>query len=168
MPVCFFKKNDYLCSCYREDTFLKQSDYASASDSLIKSLSLEAGIPSSVSTFWVETNGIQVLFDAGYGGTAGHLLAGLDSIGIAPEDVKYVYLTHFHHDHIEGMLNGDSAVFANAEVYASKAEYDGSNTTVGWRWMPIRKPKWRNWRRHTRIVCISLSSVIRFRVKWLP
>ncbi|HJC97236.1 MAG TPA: MBL fold metallo-hydrolase [Candidatus Phocaeicola merdavium] len=39
--------------------------------------------------------------------------------------MKYVYLTHFHHDHIGGMLNGDSAVFANAEVYASKAEYDG-------------------------------------------
>lgn len=108
-----------------EDKLMPASLFALASDSLIKSLSLESGIPSSVSTFWVETNGIQVLFDAGNGGTAGHLLAGLDSIGVAPEDVKYVYLTHFHHDHIGGMLNGDSAVFANAEVYASKAEYDG-------------------------------------------
>lgn len=146
-----------------EDKLMPASLFASASDSLIKSLSLEAGIPSSVSTFWVETNGIQVLFDAGNGGTAGHLLAGLDSIGVAPEDVKYVYLTHFHHDHIGGMLNGDSAVFANPRYMLRKP-----NTTVGWRWMPIRKPKWRNWRRHTRIVCISLSSVIRFRVKWLP
>lgn len=66
-----------------------------------------------------------MLFDAGLGAPESLLPAGLDSIGVKPEDVRYVYLTHFHHDHIGGMLKGDTAVFPRAEVYASKAEYDG-------------------------------------------
>ena len=108
-----------------QDKLMPPSLFAAASDSLIKSLGLEAGIPSSISTFWVETEGVQILFDAGLGAPDSRLLAGLDSIGVKPEDVKYVYLTHFHHDHIGGMLKGDTAVFPRAEVYASKAEYDG-------------------------------------------
>ncbi len=108
-----------------QDKLMPPSLFAAASDSLIKSLGLEAGIPSSISTFWVETEGVQILFDAGLGAPDSRLPAGLDSIGVKPEDVKYVYLTHFHHDHIGGMLKGDTAVFPRAEVYASKAEYDG-------------------------------------------
>lgn len=108
-----------------EDKLMPASLFAAASDSLVKSLELEAGIPSSISTFWVETEGVKVLFDAGLGAPESLLPAGLDSIGVKPEDVRYVYLTHFHHDHIGGMLKGDTAVFSRAEVYASKAEYNG-------------------------------------------
>lgn len=108
-----------------EDKLMPASLFASASDSLIKSLGLEAGIPSSISTFWVETEGVKVLFDAGLGAPDSRLPVGLDSIGVRPEDVRYVYLTHFHHDHIGGMLKGDTAVFPHAEVYAAKAEYEG-------------------------------------------
>ena len=49
----------------------------------------------------------------------------LKRLGIAPEDIHYLYLTHFHGDHIGGMMQGDSVVFPNAQVYASKKEYDG-------------------------------------------
>ena len=108
-----------------EDKLMPASLFAAAPDSLIESLSLEEGIPSTISTFWVETEGVKILFDAGLGAPDSRLPAGLDSIGVKPEEVKYVYLTHFHHDHIGGMLKGGTAVFANAEVYAAKAEYDG-------------------------------------------
>lgn len=108
-----------------EEKLMPPSLFAAASDSLIKSLGLEEGIPSSISTFWVETEGVKVLFDAGLGAPESLLQAGLDSIGVAPEDIRYVYLTHFHHDHIGGMLKGDTAVFPRAEVYAAKAEYEG-------------------------------------------
>ena len=46
------------------------------------------------------------------------------SVGLKPADIDYLYLTHFHGDHIGGMLRNDTAVFPNAEVYAGKAEYD--------------------------------------------
>lgn len=98
--------------------------FAGASDSLIKSLSLQGGIPSSMSTFLVETNGVRILFDTGVGAPDSRLIGGLASLGIAPADIKYLYLTHFHGDHIGGMMKGDSVVFPNAEVYASKVEYD--------------------------------------------
>ena len=98
--------------------------FADASDELIDSLALQDGIPSTVSTFFVETAGARILFDTGLGAPDSRLLAGLSGLGVSPSDVEYLYLTHFHGDHIGGMMKGDSVVFPNAEVYAAKAEYD--------------------------------------------
>lgn len=107
--------------------------FAEASDSLIDSLSLQNGIPSSMSTFLVETGGVRILFDTGMGAPDSRLLSGLETLGITPADIKYLYLTHFHGDHIGGMMKGDSVVFPNAEVYASKTEYDA------WMKMPAER-----------------------------
>lgn len=41
--------------------------FPDADDALIDSLSLQDGIPSSISTFLVETNGVRILFDTGLG-----------------------------------------------------------------------------------------------------
>lgn len=96
-----------------------------ADSTLVDSLGLQDGVPSSISTFLVEVGDKKILFDTGLGGENGRLKALLDSIGIKPADIKYLYLTHFHGDHIGGMMDGNSAVFVNAEVYASQPEYDG-------------------------------------------
>lgn len=88
------------------------------------SLGLENGIPSSISTFLVEAGGKRILFDTGMGASDSQLLKGLEALGVAPENVEYLYLTHFHGDHIGGMMKGDTVVFPKAQVYASKAEYD--------------------------------------------
>ncbi len=87
-------------------------------------LGLADGIPSSVSTFLVGTEGKRILFDTGIGGPDSQLLEGLGAMGIAPEEIEYLYLTHFHGDHIGGMMRGDTVVFLKAQVYAPKAEYD--------------------------------------------
>lgn len=89
------------------------------------SLGLRDGVPSSMSAFLVEKDDKQILFDAGMGGEKSCLLALLDSMGVAPADVDYVCVTHFHGDHIGGMLNGGEAAFPNAVVYASRLEYEG-------------------------------------------
>lgn len=107
--------------------------FPDASDELIKSLSLENGIPASISTFLVESDGIRILFDTGMGAPDSRLMDGLRSLGVSPADIQYIYLTHFHGDHIGGMMRNDSVVFPNAKVYASKAEYDG------WMKMPADK-----------------------------
>lgn len=77
-----------------------------------------------MSAFLVETGGIRILFDTGMGAPDSRLLSGLASLGVTPSDIKYLYLTHFHGDHIGGMMKGDRVVFPDAEVYASKVEYD--------------------------------------------
>ena len=107
--------------------------FPDANDELMESLSLQGGIPSSMSTFLVDTNGIRILFDTGMGAPGSRLLPGLQSLGISPADIGYLYLTHFHGDHIGGMMKGDSVVFPNAEVYASKVEYDA------WMAMPAER-----------------------------
>ncbi len=104
--------------------FMPRTVFPDISDALIDSLSLQNGIPASISTFLVETNGIRILFDTGIGAPDSRLLIGLKSLGIEPADIKYLYLTHFHGDHIGGMMKGDSVVFPNAEIYASQTEYD--------------------------------------------
>ena len=104
--------------------FMPRTVFPDISDALIDSLSLQNGIPASISTFLVETNGIRILFDTGIGAPDSRLLIGLKSLGIEPTDIKYLYLTHFHGDHIGGMMKGDSVVFPNAEIYASQTEYD--------------------------------------------
>lgn len=107
-----------------KERLMERTLFADASDELIDSLKLADGIPSSMSTFLVETDGVRILFDAGMGAPDSRLLSGLASLEVTPADIKYLYLTHFHGDHIGGMMKGDSIVFPNAEVYASKVEYD--------------------------------------------
>lgn len=116
-----------------DDKLMDRNLFADAPDSLLESLSLQEGIPSSISVFWVETDGVGILFDAGLGSPESGLLAGLDSLGVKPSDVRYLYLTHFHGDHIGGMMRDGKAVFPHAEVYASKAEYDA------WMQMPAER-----------------------------
>lgn len=107
-----------------KERLMERTLFADASDELIDSLKLADGIPSSMSTFLVETDGVRILFDTGMGAPDSRLLSGLASLGVTPADIKYLYLNHFHGDHIGGMMKGDSIVFPNAEVYASKVEYD--------------------------------------------
>ncbi len=98
--------------------------FGAVPDSIAGPLSIEGGIPSSVSVFLVKTDGRTILFDTGLGAQDSRLDEGLEAAGLVPEDIDYLYLTHLHGDHIGGMMNGDEAAFPNAEVYVSRPEYD--------------------------------------------
>jgi glyoxylase-like metal-dependent hydrolase (beta-lactamase superfamily II) len=103
--------------------------FSDASDSLYETLNLPAGIPASVSTFLVQVDGKYILFDAGLGAWGGQLLKRLAALDVNPDSISLVYLTHFHADHIAGLVKpGDAGktekVFKNAAVYAGKVEYD--------------------------------------------
>ena len=106
-----------------------RSLFSDASDSLFASLNLPDGIPASVSTFLLQVNGKNILFDAGLGAFGGQLLNRLAALGVTTDDISLVYLTHFHVDHIAGLVAKDDSgndvkVFKNAGVYAGKVEYD--------------------------------------------
>ena len=106
-----------------------RSLFSDASDSLYNSLNMPNGIPASVSTFLVKVDGKYILFDAGLGAFGGQLMSRLAALGVNPDSIGLVYLTHFHADHIAGLVakddtGNDTKAFKNAAVYAGKVEYD--------------------------------------------
>ena len=99
--------------------------FPDASPELAASLGLEDAVPSSMSAFLVRKDGKVLLFDTDLGLPDGGIRRGLDSLGLTPADVDYLFLTHFHGDHIGGMLDAEGTpVYTNAQVYASQPEYD--------------------------------------------
>jgi glyoxylase-like metal-dependent hydrolase (beta-lactamase superfamily II) len=75
----------------------------------------------------VNTGSKLVLIDTGNGTTrptAGMLLANLQVAGVDPKSVDTVVISHFHGDHINGLLNAQNApVFTNAEVIVPAKEW---------------------------------------------
>ena len=70
-----------------------------------------------------------VLFDIGAGPdfmpSAGHMLQAMDSLGVAPQDITHLVITHAHPDHIWGLLDDfDEVMLPNAEIMMGRAEWD--------------------------------------------
>ncbi|WP_017348149.1 MBL fold metallo-hydrolase [Pantoea sp. A4] len=80
-----------------------------------------------INTFLVRHQGKHILIDSGIGGIrglGGKLNTHLAALGVAPDDIDTVLLTHAHPDHIGGLLTAEGeAVFQNAELVVSSKEY---------------------------------------------
>ena len=98
--------------------------FGNVSDEVKKAVNMPEGMPSSISAYLIKTNNKYLLFDSGLGQKAGgQLLTQLQNIGVTPENIDYVYITHFHGDHIGGMLTPEGEkVFTNADVYVGRLE----------------------------------------------
>lgn len=78
----------------------------------------------------VNTGRELVLFDTGFGTEAGaamqagHLVAGLATLGYRPEDVDVVAFTHMHPDHIQGVGKPGAPTFPNARYVMGREEYE--------------------------------------------
>ncbi|MBP5441175.1 MAG: MBL fold metallo-hydrolase [Fibrobacter sp.] len=111
------------------ERLMPRSLFSDASDSLYNSLNMPEGIPASVSTFLAKVDGQYILFDAGLGAFGGQMMKRFEALGVSPDSIGLIYLTHFHVDHIAGLIAKDESgndvkVFKNAAVYAGKVEYD--------------------------------------------
>lgn len=107
-----------------KERLMQRSLFPDATDAQIDSLSLKEGVPASVSAFLVEKDGKYMLFDSGVGAPDSKLQEGLKTLGVAQSEIDYIFITHFHGDHIGGMMKDCGPLFTNAEIYASKTEYD--------------------------------------------
>ena len=98
--------------------------YGKTDSAKVERLSPDGSVSSSISRYLVETQGKKVLLDTGNGTErGGMLLKRLDDIGVSPEDIDLLVITHFHGDHIGGMTEGGKPVFTRAEVYVPEQEY---------------------------------------------
>ncbi|MBH9576666.1 MBL fold metallo-hydrolase [Inhella proteolytica] len=87
------------------------------------------GLPleTSVNAFLVHTGEKLVLIDTGHAGqggeATGRVLAHLKASGYSPEQVDEVYITHFHGDHLNGLVDKDGKpAYPNAVVRADQRE----------------------------------------------
>ena len=80
----------------------------------------------------LNTGGKLVLIDTGVGeggfnatkGTAGQLLNNLAAAGLKPELIDTVVISHYHGDHMNGLLRADNSIsFPNAEILVPANEH---------------------------------------------
>jgi glyoxylase-like metal-dependent hydrolase (beta-lactamase superfamily II) len=90
----------------------------------------EAHVPIPFTVIAVNTSGRWVLIDSGTGGgqaggpKAGVLAQSMAAAGIDPKAVKTVVISHFHGDHISGLMAKDTnaQMFPDAEIVVPAAE----------------------------------------------
>jgi glyoxylase-like metal-dependent hydrolase (beta-lactamase superfamily II) len=76
---------------------------------------------SETNTFLVKGGGKTVLIDTGFGTT---LFDSMKTLGIAPNSIDAVLLSHMHGDHIGGLQKDGKALFPKAKVYLARQERD--------------------------------------------
>ena len=99
----------------------KSSIFVGATPEMIQKCVPDGTFPNSCNVFLIRMPGKTILVDTGYGR---NLFDNMKSLGVVPEQVDIVLLTHMHGDHIGGMLKDGNVVFTKAELYLSKPEHD--------------------------------------------
>ena len=90
----------------------------------VDALAPDGKVPTAMNCFAVKTPEGVLLIDTGLpASNGGQALQRLESLNIHPSDVKRIYITHGHFDHIGGLLNETGeANYPNATVYISADE----------------------------------------------
>ena len=116
----------------------------------------DAHVPIPFTVTAVRTEGKLVLFDAGTGAqlapTAGLITKNevMKAAGIDPAKVDTIVITHFHADHISGLMAKDTnaPIFPNATIYVPAAEYkfwtDPATTAGAAKRIQAVFPTWKN------------------------
>ena len=84
-------------------------------------------VPISVNAFLLERAGRWALVDTGSGNTMGPTLGklpdNLRAVGVAPDKIETIFLTHLHPDHSNGLVDdAGEAIYPNAEVILHETE----------------------------------------------
>jgi glyoxylase-like metal-dependent hydrolase (beta-lactamase superfamily II) len=75
---------------------------------------LQLGRPGIIAATALETSDGVALFDTGAESTFGNVIAALGKLGIAPEDIRHVFLSHIHFDHAGAAFH---FAHAGAKIY---------------------------------------------------
>lgn len=82
-----------------------------------------------LNTLLLETNGRRILLEAGAGQTmgpqGGRVFQNLTAIGLSPEDIDVVVVSHTHPDHVGNLRTAEGGkAFPQATVFAPRADWD--------------------------------------------
>lgn len=105
-------------------SYHNQEVFKELTPELMEKMGHKEGYPTSMSCFFLKNGKTEILFDAGLGMEFSQLIPSLMKIGKNPKDIKLIYITHLHPDHIGGLLKDGVPVFKNATLYMSRLEYE--------------------------------------------
>ena len=81
------------------------------------------GFKHSANAFLVKAPGQNILIDTGTG-AGGIIIDKIKTLGVQPEQIDAVLITHLHGDHFGSLQRDGKAVFPNAKVYLSARELE--------------------------------------------
>lgn len=83
-------------------------------------------VEASVNAYLIRAGDRLILMDTGagelYGPTLNKLEASLKAVGVTPEQITDILITHIHADHTGGLMDGKRVVFPNATVHIEQKE----------------------------------------------
>lgn len=123
-------------------------------------------LPNSYTVTVVKIGDKQVMFDSGNGPgggnpEVGHLAANMKAAGIDPSKLSAIVVTHFHPDHIYGLLTKENAqIYENVEIIVPESEYKYWADPATIEKLPESRrgiakrvqatmPKWKNLKQHS-------------------
>lgn len=124
---------DIDCTVLQDAEFSKTSEKLAERYPTVSPAEIEAALGGtkaldSINCLLINSGGTRILADVGFGGgweaTKGSLHSALDSIGVVLADIDIVYLTHFHGDHVAGLVVEEGRLeFPNARFVTTAAEW---------------------------------------------
>ncbi len=123
--------NDGIWEKAHDDKFIKNASVDDTKAALKAGGLNDATVPITFTVTAVKMKGKVVLFDSGTGAqlapTAGYITKNdiWKKAGLDPAQVKTVVITHFHADHVNGLMakETNAAIFPNAEIIVPEVEY---------------------------------------------
>ncbi len=126
----------------------------------------EAKMPNTYTVTVVRLGGKTIMFDSGNGTTGGNpnvgmLAAHMKDAGLDPGKLDAIIVTHFHPDHIFGLMGAQNAqVYGNTEIIVPDAEYAFWSDPAVIATLPAARqgiakrvqatmPQWKNLKRHS-------------------
>jgi glyoxylase-like metal-dependent hydrolase (beta-lactamase superfamily II) len=119
-----FKLTDQLTLWVLVDSLrdMDLGDVFPGQDEVFKKYAPSGSTPSPILAFLLRSPEGAVLIDAGLGGGAVEKV--LKEIGVAPEEISLVLLTHLHGDHLGGLMVDGRLIFPKAQIRLSREEHD--------------------------------------------
>lgn len=107
----------------------------------VDAMAPDGKVPTSMNCFVVHTPDGYIMFDTGLPDSkGGKTIERLESLGISSDDIKAIFLTHGHFDHIGGLLDDNGkAVYSNATLYVPAAELQFMRETMNDATLQIEK-----------------------------
>lgn len=111
------------------DNFIRNASVEDTKKALRAAGLSDEFVPIEFAQTFIKTGGKTVLIDAGTGGqlapTAGMMMKHMAAAGLDPKSVETVLISHFHPDHIFGLMAKETneQIFPQAEIIVPEVEY---------------------------------------------